>query len=130
MTSLRVWLLLLLAVLIPVRGALAVGMSCHAGGQAPLQVHAQVHATASSMTHAHDHGHAGAQAHSHGTDSHEADASADKCNLCSASCAATALVSAERTAIVRQPVAATFPQPHAPPPAYVQEGQERPPRST
>jgi hypothetical protein len=127
----RVWLLLLLAVLLPVRGALAVGMQC--SGAAP-----QVVAQASLSGHGHGHhssgspaGHHDMSAHGHPDGAADDPASAsDKCNLCAASCSVTGMVSGSLALAEPQRMPAVFPQLHAPPPSFVSDGQERPPRTT
>lgn len=134
MKPLRVWLLLLLALLLPVRGALALAMQCSTPG-ALVQVQAQ---PASGHEHhasgvEHDH-HVAADPTAHPGDSgkstHDHAGVADKCNLCAASCAATGLLGAPRTLAEERPAPTNFPRLDAPPPNFVSGGQERPPRST
>lgn len=133
--SLRVWLILLLAVLLPVRGALALAMQCSTPGT-QVQVQAQLSGGhehhAASLGHEHHHGAAADPAVSHddsdGT-GHDHAGAADKCNLCAASCSATALVSASMTVAEQQSVSAVFPHLYAPPPSFVSDGLKRPPRS-
>ena len=76
-------------------------------------------------THAVDeHTHADASHHDHGQPG------SDKCNLCSAFCSITPLLSAMPS--VPQPfdlTAASFPDLAAPAPSFLSDGQERPPRS-
>jgi len=132
--SLRVWLLVLLAVLLPVRGALAAAMMCHVAGTG-VQTEVQMAQLA------HDHGHAHAHeasSHGHGDEltSQTADRDfttvgdpADKCNFCSAFCSVTGIVSGTSTTAVPPLVAAVFPHLYAPPPSFISDGQERPPRS-
>lgn len=132
MKSLRLWLLLLLAVLLPVRGAHAVAMHCASTGAA-VQIEARLvehgnHDHASADHHGQQHHDAAAHGHS-GGGSHDHAGLADKCNLCSASCSAPALVSGPVTVAEPQPVSAVFPHLYAPPPSFIPDGQERPPRS-
>ena len=126
MKSFRLWLLLLLAVLLPIRGALAAGMLCPVGGfgiQAEVQftTHAHSHHEASAQDHGADHGHGGG---SHGDSD-----SADKCNLCSAFCSVTGLVGAGVTVAEPQTGPTVFPHVRAPLASVVPDGQERPPRT-
>lgn len=54
----------------------------------------------------------------------------DKCNLCSASCAATPLVrDVAGVPELNDPAATMFPSFSAPAPSFFSDGQERPPRS-
>lgn len=128
--SIRIWLLLLLAVLLPIRSALAVAMPCAALGDA-----GQVQAQVAEHTHGDPLPQAGpphheASAHDHPDAAiHEHGAAADKCNICFASCSASGLVGGPMTLAEPQPVAAVFPHLYAPPPSFLSDGQERPPRS-
>ncbi|WP_077036323.1 hypothetical protein [Pelomonas sp. KK5] len=110
--TLRICFLLLLAVLLPLRGAVAAAMLCpvgSAGMQSELRV-APEHA-------GHDHG------------SHHESAS-DKCNMCSAFCSITPLVGPTITLPEPiEPAVLEFPELSAPPPDFFSDGQERPPRS-
>ena len=137
--SFRVWLLLLLAVLLPLRGALAAGMLCPVaefGVQAEAQVvkHTHVHEEVSVSGHEHHDvqgsalEHEAAQGPSDGP-AHVHGSAADKCNLCSAFCSVTGLVSAGVTVAVSEPASAVFAHLYAPPPSFVSDGQERPPRT-
>jgi hypothetical protein len=126
---LRIWLLVILAVLLPLRGAMAVAMSCAPSG-------AGTKSELRSMDHdaaGHDHTGSAHEAvqHEHGAAPHDhEEANQDKCNLCSASCSATPLVSA--IAGIQEPgdlASASFPGFSAPAPSFVSDGQERPPRS-
>jgi len=137
--SFRVWLLVLLAVLLPIRGALAAGMLCPVAEfgvqtEAPLVKHTHAHDDVAGMGHEHQvaqasaHDHAAAHSHSDGS-AHDHASGADKCNLCSAFCSVTGLVSADVTLAVSQPPCAVFSQVYAPPASFVSDGQERPPRT-
>jgi hypothetical protein len=128
-------LLLLLAVLLPVRGALAAAMLCpvaEAGMQAEL--HAQVvPAMHEDMDHAMAHSGHG-EVHDHAAPSHHHDGhdhgAADKCNMCSAFCSLTPLVSGPPT--LPEPPALSdvkFPHLSIPAPSFISDGQERPPRT-
>ena len=130
MRRLRVWMLVLIAVLLPMRGAMAAAMLC-----APSMpgVPAQATATQDPATDRHGSGHAyhdHAQ-HGHGGGAHDhAAASQDKCNLCSATCSLTPLV--HHVAGVQAPCdlrSASFPDIDAPAPSFLSAGQERPPRT-
>ncbi len=123
-----------MAVLLPLRGALAAAMMCPVAGTG-------VQTEVVLAEQAHDHGHSHAQgtddhqaqpeAGSHHADHHDfaAGDSADKCNLCSAFCSVTGMVSGFATTAEPQTVAATFPHLYAPPPSFVPDGLKRPPRS-
>lgn len=132
--NLRVWLLLLLLALLPVRGAMAAAMLCSAGGsglqgEPPIAApgheaieHGHGHAIPDLVhDHAHDHAHAGDGARH---------ATADHCEMCSAFCSITPLVS-ELPALPGPRMLATlaFPDLSAPAPSFFSDGQERPPRS-
>lgn len=131
----RILLLVLLALVLPFRGALANVAHC-AGGPGEFvrsvpAVHehggaAHVH---DAHVHAQDPGHDQAGAHGD-ADKTPAGAAADKCNLCSASCSATPFVSAAPVIAAPLQVAdAAFPALLAPPASHPSDGQERPPRS-
>lgn len=122
---LRIWLLVLLAMLLPLRGAIAAALPCeglgqHApAGRAPMHHHmdaadAQAHAPASADHGPHRHDHAGP----------------DKCNLCASCCATVPLLLAfsPTVAALDGPVA-YFALVPAPAPTFLSDGQERPPRS-
>ena len=120
MKPLRIFLLLLLAVLLPARGALASAMPCAPAG-------AGTHSEAAAMDR-HAAGH-----HEHHEAATPADASSstlhDECNLCPALCMVTTLPSSAPAAFTPQPVAAArFPALRGPAPTFLSEGPERPPR--
>jgi hypothetical protein len=140
--SWRICLLLLLAVLLPVRGAVAAAMLCPvAGSGAQLELamvgqsagHAAMDA---AMSHDHTGGHDHASGHGHAADT-SADgqaghdrAASEACNACSAYCSLTPLVSSLPTlAEPLDPTAVKFSDFSAPPPSFVSGGQERPPRT-
>jgi hypothetical protein len=131
----RLWLLLLLAVLLPVRGALAAAMFCAPAGVGTqdevrvLDHSANPHALMdAAMAHAgHDHA---AHDHGTGTDGGESLNAHDKCNLCTAFCSVTPLASGPLIMTAPQDVAAAaFPELFAPPSSFLSDGQDRPPRS-
>jgi hypothetical protein len=137
--TIRIWLLVLLAVLLPVRGAVAVAMLCpaaSAGGQGSLAA-----ATASAgmdhhvvdAAHQGEHEHADPQhaGHDSGTSGsgHHADGFG-KCNLCCDFCSMTPLLSTLPTIPTPQHLSSvSFPDLFAPAPSFLSDGQERPPRS-
>jgi hypothetical protein len=140
--SWRIWLLLLMAVLLPVRGAVAAAMLCPvagSGAQIELAVvggsagHAAVddamsHHRAGGHDHASGHNHA-PEASADGHPGHD-HAAAEGCNTCSAFCSLTPLLSNVPTlAEPVDPTAVRFPRLSAPPPSFVSDGQERPPRT-
>jgi hypothetical protein len=138
----RTWLLVLLAVLLPVRGAVAAAMLCQVSGPAvklalavagPSAGHA---AADQALSHDHSAVHDHASAHDHAPDpsggghpGHD-HAASDGCNACAAYCSLTPFVSnlpplvepLDQTAVKFADVA-------APPPSFVSGGQERPPRT-
>ena len=145
MKALRVWLLLLLAVLLPVRGAVSAAMLCPPAGvgtQSEVRVmnHSMGHhGDASASGHhdhaAHDHGSDGTpdQIESIGAEVQDAgpSGSADKCNVCSAFCSVTPLVGSAPTVPEPSPVVSRVVPPlSAPVPAFLSDGQDRPPRSS
>lgn len=143
MKLLRLWLLVLLAVVLPVRGAMAATMLCAPAGGSHHQAQAPEdgpldHGTGNLGPSGHvDHGagdpdantkHDGAS-HDHGKAAHD-HSTGDKCNVCSASCSGLPLPSAA-TAIGAPVVLASvcFPRLSAPAPTFQSDGQERPPRT-
>lgn len=125
MKILRIWLLLVLAVLIPVRGAIAAAMPCAEEGVRQHAVEMAVHEHALTMDDAGEHMHdAAVPIHHHDHDG------ADKCNLCASCCSATPMLTtfAPTIAQLDEP-AATFPVLQVSALTFMSEGQERPPRS-
>jgi hypothetical protein len=122
--------LLLLALLLPLRGAVAAAMLCPVGSPASQP---NVHA-AQQLGHPGDeHRHAQGSGHVH-ADSGPQDAhdhgGADKCHLCSAFCSLTPLMSsAPRLPEPAVLAGVSFPDLSAPAPSFVSDGQERPPRT-
>jgi hypothetical protein len=122
---LRIWLLLTLAVLIPVRGAIAAAMPCAQEGvhrnagrvavQGHEHVHVHVHVHARAMVDADEPVHdAAVPMHQHDHDG------ADKCNLCASCCSGTPMLTtfAPRIAQLDEPPA-TFPILQASAPTFV-----------
>jgi hypothetical protein len=135
--TLRIWLVVLLTVLVPVRGVLAAVMPC-----APEGTGSRIgsHAEAPAFQTGHlDQRHAEQAAdpaadsacdpglsshHGHGASGQ------DKCDACSASCGGSPLPSA--AAGVDEPIAlssVSFPGISARAPSFLSDGQERPPRT-
>ena len=120
-------LLLLVAFLLPLKGALAtVGLFCHVDGTQPA---------AAMTSHQHDAAHHASQHgstathHDHST-GHDAPAQHDSCKYCAAVCAVPPLAPAELT--LRQPAfdgGERFAAISAMPPGLYVSGLERPPRS-
>lgn len=128
----RICLLVLLAVLLPVRGAVAAAMLCPvAGTGTPSELRMHDHpagheAMDPGVTHAHADHHDPAGHHDDG----QGQGTADKCNLCSACCSLASLVSA--LPALAEPIdlaALRFPDLSSPAPTFLSDGQERPPRS-
>jgi len=135
MRNIRTWLLVLLAVLLPIRGAVAAAMLCPVAGsgmQSEVILHGEKighHAQHESMPHDHH----GVGHHDHSVGHHEHGGSAngsDKCNLCSAFCSVTPLVSNLLTNFLAPDVAAaSFPDFSPPATSFLRDGPERPPQS-
>lgn len=124
MKLLRIWLLVVLAVLLPVRSALAAAMVCAPAGGTPSSV-------AEHVDHGDHHDEAGG-AHDHSAAAHGSGHGdkPDKCNVCSASCSATPLL--QEGPSIAEPfglTSATYPDVSAVAPSFLSDGQERPPRS-
>lgn len=127
MKTFRIWFLLCLAVLLPVREAVAAAMLCSAGS-------AIVQSELRGGEHCNQHDMAGSSATQHAgsadvRDGHDPNTSG-KCNLCSASCSLTPLVS--ETPRLPEPVALAdvmFAEIPAPAPSFLSDAQDRPPRS-
>lgn len=127
-----IWLLILLAVLLPVRGAVAAAMLCAPTGTAHHQEqrvheHPMSHMAMDSATHHHDHSATAELGHDgQGSPS----GSSDKCNLCSACCSVAPMVSSTPTVPALLGASDVFfPSISAPAPSFVSDGQERPPRT-
>ena len=125
--ALRVCLLVLLAVLLPVRGAVAAAMLCAASAQGMhSELRAQDHRGDHAAT---DHG----VAHDHASGAYDdgrPHGSSDKCNLCSACCSTPPLASEVPTLPGPIELAAVrFPALQSLAPSFLSDGQERPPRS-
>lgn len=127
-------MLLLLVVLLPVRGAVAAAMLCPVAGsglQTELRLTDQPvgdDAVDSAATHhpgaEHDH-----EVSGHGDVGHQHSAS-DACNMCSAYCSLTPLLSALPALPEPPDLKAVYSvNVFAPPPTFVPDGQERPPRT-
>ncbi|HSW08014.1 hypothetical protein [Aquabacterium sp.] len=134
--SVRTWLLLVLVVLLPIRGAVAAAMLCPAGSagtssELRMHEHALVGEAMDRGTAHHDHaGHhaeqSGAGHHHDGQDSK----ASDKCNMCSAFCSLTPMAS--EAPKLPEPLALAdvkFAVLATPAPSFVSDGQERPPRT-
>lgn len=124
--SLRIWLLVLLAFALPLRGAMAAAKPCaaesghvHVAGL-PGDHHAHAGHRSPSASHAHaEHDHASGAAHDED----------GKCSLCASCCSATAPVAVALAMAQAPPAAADFPESHAPRAEFFSGGQERPPRN-
>lgn len=135
--TVRLCFLLLLAVLLPLRGAVAAAMLCSAGDAGShneLRMAEGSEANAGMAHHVvHEAGLPDARAdaeHAHGEQRHH-HAGSDKCNMCSACCSLTPLVSA--VPALAEPLGFTavrFASYTAPLPSFFSGGQERPPRTT
>lgn len=128
---LRIWLLVFLAVLLPIRGAVAAAMLCPPpGAEQTVQVHAhqdhdshQAHGAVHQYSAVVD---AGAGHSDTGHHDHEA---ADKCNLCASYCSLTGLLGHSPSVPDQHSPATKFPGLNALVPSFYSGGQERPPRT-
>jgi hypothetical protein len=124
--SLRIWLLLLLAVLLPIRGAIAAALPC-AGEGTPAQV-GQTHAAGPAQHH-----HVGHLSHmDHASHLAHAGAHGDggKCNLCASCCLGATLPVTFSPAIAAiEQAGASFDVLQASAPTFLSDGQDRPPRT-
>lgn len=130
MRTFRIWLLVFLAVLLPIRGAVAAGMLC----ETESGHHAVVEAGRFASVHDHGDGH---DSNTHASPStgdavNESGSSSgsDSCNLCVAYCSVTAIPgSLPGLAIPLETVAVSHPYFAAAAPSFIPGGLERPPRS-
>ncbi len=126
--KLRIWLLVLLAILLPIRGAVAVGMLCEEPGALPP-----------TTSHSHQPAHDPASVHNdvqqalgstHG-DAFVSPGCADACNLCVVYCGSVTAM-ANLVLTVPAPLdwtVAPIPFFAAAVPSFVPDGLERPPRT-
>lgn len=132
--TVRIWLLVLLAVLLPIRGAVAAAMLCPPTSSQSQEVGAVVaeadHHVMVHGEHGHaDHQHAGHDTATPGTGGHHAEG-VGKCNLCCNLCSMTPLLSTLPAALTPTDVSVVvFADPAALAPSFLGYGQERPPRS-
>lgn len=132
----RIWLLLLLALLLPVRGAVAAAMMCPVPGSGPeaqrmVQGHPGGHEGVDDVMPSHHH-----DAHDHSNSDHPDEhsghehAASEGCSTCSAYCSLTPYVGTLPPVLPPLDLAAVrFADLPAPPPSFVSDGQERPPRT-
>lgn len=131
MKTVRILLLVLLAMLLPFRGVVAAAVpvaDAADGSRIELRLHQHSHLDSHLDSHAahcesgHAHGAHGEHEHPFG--------GWGECSLCAASCSTSSLMSAVPT--LAPPVsfvALEFPSLHVPAPSFLSDGQERPPRS-
>ena len=112
MKRLRIILLVVLALLLPMRGAIGAAMLCPQG--------------AGHDAHAMHHG-----GHAHTEDVPHADAHSVSCNVCAAFCSMTPMPSDVLTLQEQPPLASpvVFPALLVPAPTFQSDGPERPPRA-
>lgn len=119
MKTFRLYVLVLLAMLLPLRGVSAAALLCE---EQPAS-HTEF------VAHAHDHAAATAAEHAHSQPGHD-HGDFDKGRHCLSSCSAAPLMAVAPT--VAAPMLAgitVFPHFTAPAPTFQSDGQERPPRS-
>jgi hypothetical protein len=129
--KLRVWLMVLLMLLLPARGALAAAMLClpQEGNQNAMVHHAGAESGANDHA-SHGHGpHAHADDAQSGDDGDLASPGSDDCNLCAGFCSLTPIASAVPDLHHPSAQAALTPATSAPAPSFVLDGEERPPRT-
>lgn len=118
MKALRVWMFVLLAALLPLRGWAAPAVGAAAGACAPAVSHHDMAAADAPMAPCCDEEQPGACGH-------------DAASLCAAHCAAVPLAGTAATIVIAtpEPAAAVFPPAPAPRDGHVPDGLERPPRA-
>ena len=136
MKNLRVVILVLLALLLPIRGALATAMLCQGGGSGPSSAAAveQVHV---AMPAEHGLHAAQATAHPHPSDGDASDGDTSvsdghptACQVCASGCCLTPLAFAPPSVQARVPTTSAFcPALSLAIPAFESGGQDRPPRT-
>lgn len=143
MKAFRVFLLLLLSLLLPIRGGLAATMACGEGGHGPggaamahghpgwqpagqpqaPDLHGQA-ADAQGGATLHDHSH-----HDHSHDDGPSASVGDACSVCASGCHAAALAGPSPALLQARVVAVVaFPALDVPVPGFLPDGLERPPR--
>jgi hypothetical protein len=132
--TLRIFLLVLLALLLPIRGAVGAAMMCPEGGlpasSATTTAHPSSHhhhPAQDELKATHHHGQPSSIHHPHSATT----AHAGGCNACTSCCSVTPMLSA--LPAIQAPVdvqAVSFPPLLAPAPTFHCGAQERPPRST
>lgn len=127
MKTIRLLVLVLLALLLPLRGAVAEVLLC--AGHAAAGSHG-VHAVTAVAQHDCEPAVSEHEAQEPAADPHGAPGAAAKCNTCSASCSMSPLLGTMPVI----PAPGWIPEHHAssldaPAPSHLTDGQERPPRS-
>lgn len=127
MSVARVLLLVLLAAVLPVRGAMAAALLCPPAAGAT----GEAHASHGPRDGGHDLAVTGSHLHNdHAAGHHrDGDTGHDRCNLCAACCSVPPLASAWPDLASPHAAAAAFPELSAPTLPFVSDGPERPPRS-
>ena len=132
----RTWLLLLLVVLLPVRGAMAAAMLCLPQSDARSERVVVDHHGGGVASAGHDHAQ---HSHDHAQHAHDASAAQQKdeggtvdshdCNLCASFCSLTVLTSDPPDWRHPAAQAALNAAPTSPVPSFVSDGEKRPPRT-
>ena len=132
MSKFRIWLLLLVALILPFKGTMAAaGMFCHLGSDLPMSAIVQPHQHPAAAEHDHAHGHAADSATQSGVH-HDGGPNplSSSCTICSAVCSAPPLPPAGLSLQLPVPAGAErFPALAPPRPSAVASGLERPPRT-
>ena len=126
MRTARTLFVIFLALLMPLRAAVAGAMLCPTGGAADAHQQHPKMSDDSAAAHAHHEG----MHHDQAEPSPPPHAHDGGCNLCASFCSMTPMPSTAPT-IAPSMLAATlsFPALHAPAPSFQSDGQDRPPRS-
>ena len=120
--------MVLLALLLPAKGAVAAIMACAPASHAAVSgEHPEAAGSAHAAAHDHtDHRHSEASSHS---DAHSGSDHSHDCTFCVSSCSLTPLLASDPVLPAVQAAALRYPGIVAPAPSFFSGGQERPPRT-
>ena len=130
MKAWRFWFLLVLAMLLPVRGAVAAAMLCPLSESGVQTEMTADHHPAGHEAMDHASAYEPSSGHAGGSTAGHDHTGSDKCTMCSAYCSTPPLAGdTPAFAAPLDPTAVKFCQFSAPAPSFLSDGQERPPRS-
>ena len=129
MKRLRTWLLLLLVVLLPVRGAMAAAMLCLPQSDAKSAKVVVDHHGGGMASAGHDHARHSPDASAAQPKDQASAVDSHDCNLCASFCSLTLLISDPLDWRHPPAQADLNPAPSVPAPSFVSDGEERPPRT-